>query len=113
MVGDVEDKDVVITDDILAGGNTLVDAATKAKENGARRIIATLTHGLFLDDVEGINARTKIEQSPIDKVFITDTICQREDILSNPKIEVVSVDELLADAIFHIHTGEHLIEEFK
>jgi len=113
MLGDVKGRDVVITDDILATGNSLVDGAVMMERKGAKRIIAAVTHGLFLNDPDtGISAIDRIANSPIEKLYITDTIRQPKEVRKHPKIEVVSVDRLLADAIYHVHTGEHLFEEF-
>lgn len=112
MMGDVEGKDVIIPDDQVSSGGTLFDAVTRSKENGAKRIFAAMTHGLFLDNADGVNALEKLDRYPIDRIFITDSIKHRKAVRNHPKIEIVSVDELLADAIFHIHTGEHLFEEF-
>lgn len=102
MSGDVNDKRVLLVDDILASGSTLIGAARIAKDNGATNIYAAVTHGQFLG-----NAIDDLNDSPIEKIFVTDTLKIKKTIQNHPKIEVVSVDSLLADAIYNIHTGEN------
>lgn len=103
MIGNVEDCDVVIVDDILAGGSTILKAADLAKSRGAKRIVGAVTHGQFLDD-----SLAKLDNSPIKKVITTDTHSHRQEVLDHPKIEVVSVAPLLAETIHRIHLGEDL-----
>lgn len=107
-LGDVNNKDVVITDDIMAGGGTMINSASMMKENGAKKITVAVTHGLFLGD-----CLKMLSDSPIDKVLVTDSIAHRDEVLSHPKIEVVSVAPLLADAIFFTHYGKHLRKKYE
>jgi len=65
----VEDKTVVIIDDIIATGGTMREAARYVKEMGARKVIAVATHCLFLE-----NADAKLLQSGVDKIICSDTI---------------------------------------
>ncbi|BAE81205.1 ribose-phosphate pyrophosphokinase [Chlamydia felis Fe/C-56] len=69
LIGDVQDKNVVIIDDLCSTANTLVEAANLCKQKGAKKIIATVTHGLFVGD-----AIQKIEASALESLFVTDTI---------------------------------------
>ncbi len=108
FIGDVKDKDVVIVDDILNTGSTMCDGATMLEANGARRIFAAVTHGVFSDD-----ALERISASPIQKVYVTDSINQREEVRNHPKIEIVSLAPLLAEAIQRVHTGEGLTSLFQ
>jgi ribose-phosphate pyrophosphokinase len=100
MIGDVKNKTVIMPDDVLASGGTLVDASNLAKSKGANRIVAAIAHGQFLD-----NAIEKIEKSFIEKIFVTDSIKIKNKVRNHPKVEVVPVDKLLAEAIYQIHTG--------
>ncbi len=106
IIGDVEGKDVLIFDDIIDTGNTLIVAANALKQRGAKNIIACATHGVFSK-----NASSKLEQSNISEITVTDTI-QLAPAKKNSKITVLSVAELLAEAISRIHKGESVSSLF-
>ena len=97
MVGEVEGRDVVVVDDIISTGGTSLKAAELLKERGARRIYAAAVHGVFSD-----RALERIERSPIEKVFVTDTIPLPHGVVTE-KFEVLTVAPLLAKAIMRIH----------
>jgi len=97
LIGEVKGKDVVIVDDLVASGGTLCEAADALKENGARNIYASITHGVLSG-----NAIENIANSSLEKLIITDTIpLTKEKELK--KIEVLSVASLLGEAIRCIH----------
>lgn len=96
MVGDVEGKNAVIIDDMIAGGGTLVKAANLLLERGANSVRAAAVHGIFSG-----NALDLIEKSNIERVYVTDTIPRREG--TPEKIEILSVAPLMAEAIMRIH----------
>jgi len=97
VIGDVEGCNVLLVDDILSTGKTLYQAAEQLHREGARAIFAAITHGLFTGD-----ALKSVDASPLQKVFVTDTIAHRVEVVEHPKVEVVSVAKLLADAIQRI-----------
>lgn len=103
MIGDVKNKNVMLVDDMLDTGGTIVHAADYLKKQGARTIRVVVTHGLFSGD-----ALERITQSAIDEVIITNTIEQRKEVVENKKIKIVSVAPLLAKAIQRIDSGEPL-----
>lgn len=110
MIGDVKGRDVLFVDDIYDTVGTIKGAATLALERGARHIYAAATHGIFSrnDQDSDKDAIANINGSPIEKFFVTDSIVQPADIVENPKIRIVSVAPLLAEAIRRIHTGESI-----
>ena len=106
LIGDVADKVTLIVDDIADTCGTLARAAELLEASGAREVYAATTHGLLSGD-----ALTIIQNSPIKKLFITDTISTDRPL--GDKIEVVSVGELFGEAIERIETGESLSELFE
>jgi ribose-phosphate pyrophosphokinase len=94
IVGEVEGKNVLLADDMCSTAGTLMSAAQVCREKGAKRIFACVTHGLFVDE-----AIKRIEQSPIEYMFVSDTIRQDDMVLQCSKICVVSVAEVFAAAI--------------
>lgn len=106
MIGHVEGKDVLIVDDMIDTAGTICDAAKLFKERGAKSISAIATHGLFSG-----SAPKKIADSPISKIFITDSVPLRAEMLNNPKIVVISVAKLLAEAINCIYNGDSISEK--
>lgn len=95
LIGDVNNKNVLITDDLCSTAGTLVAAANLCRQQGAKKIIAAVTHGLFVGD-----AVKKIETSALEYLLITDTIEPRG-YFSN-SIKSVSVAPMIAEAIKNI-----------
>jgi ribose-phosphate pyrophosphokinase len=98
MVGDVADKTAVIVDDMISTGGTLVEAAHMLEERGASAIHVAATHGIFAG-----TAIAQIQESPIETLFVTDTLPLPATATS--QVEVVSVAPLLAEAITRTHKG--------
>lgn len=106
LIGEVKGKDVVIVDDLVASGGTLCEAADALKENGARNIYASITHGVLSG-----NAIENIANSSLEKLIITDTIpLTKEKELE--KIKVLSVASLLGEAIRCIHLAKSVSSLF-
>ena len=97
IIGDVKGKNVLLVDDLIDTAGTLTNAAVALKERGALNIMACSTHPILSGP-----AYQRIEDSPINKVYVTDTVP-----LSKPseKIEVKSVAGIFAEAIERIHTN--------
>ena len=107
IIGDVKDKTAVIVDDFTTSGGTLADAAVKLIERGAREVYAVVTHGVLTrGSVE------RIDNSPIRKLLITDTV-ENQPVRFSDKIEVVSVASLFGEAIKRIHNRESISEMFR
>lgn len=94
IIGDVEGGTAMLWDDEVQSAKTLRNAAILLKDSGAEHVIAAAIHGKFTG-----NALEIIEDSPIERIYITDTIAQRPEVLAHPKIRKVSVAEISADAI--------------
>ena len=103
IVGEVEDKNVLIVDDIIDSGNTLVAASDAARKKGALKVYAYGTHGLFTED-----ARDSLSQK-LDLVITSDSIYQPQ----HPKIEVIPLADLFAKAIYRTNEGESLSQLFE
>ena len=107
VIGDVKDKTVIIVDDIVDTAGTLTVVASKIKEAGAKKIYAVCTHGVLSRD--GVD---KVENSPIEKLFITDTLPEDKRKHSD-KIQVLTISHILADAILRNHDGRSISEMFR
>lgn len=105
MTGDVRGKDVLIVDDMFDSGGTLMSAAAFLIENGARKVTAVITHGLFSGD-----ALKDLTNSPIDEVIISDTVQPSEAVANHSKVKIVTIAPLLAVAIQKLQDGGSLSE---
>lgn len=105
IIGDVHDKDVLLVDDMIDSGGTLIADAAAAKAAGAKKVYAFATHALLSK-----NAIELLDASEIDELIVTNTIYHHPDALITKrlKLTVLSVAPLLAEAIRRIHDGESL-----
>jgi len=97
VIGHVQGKNVLLVDDFTITGGSLCSMAEVLRERGAKEIYAAVSHGVF-----STGASQRIEHSLIEKLFMTDTIESPVEPLG-PKIEVISVAPLFAQAIRSIH----------
>ncbi|MCT4642402.1 MAG: ribose-phosphate pyrophosphokinase [Bacteriovoracaceae bacterium] len=95
IVGDVTGKDVVIIDDMIDTAGTLVEAVNTLKENGANKIYAMATHGVF----SGPAAKRIAECDNLDSVIVTDTIPLTDELSKVDKIKVLSSAQVLSKTI--------------
>ena len=102
LIGEVEGRSCVVVNDVVISGSTLVEVAETLMERGATRVVAAVTHGVFSGD-----AGERLERSPIDRLYVTDTIENRPVPLPQ-KTQVVSIAPLLAEAILRIHRRESI-----
>lgn len=107
IIGDVKGRDVVLFDDIVDTAGTLVLGAAALEKEGARRILAACTHPVLSGA-----AVDKIENSPIEKLFVTDTIPLTARALASPKIARLSVAGLFGEAIRRINEGSSVSSLF-
>jgi len=104
IVGDVRDKVAFIFDDMIDTGSTLIKAAELLRENGASQVFACATHGLFSGE-----ACERIERSnAIAGVYVTDSIPQDQHRKRCAKLGVVSLVQMLAEAIHRLHNDQSL-----
>ena len=97
IIGDVTDKDCIILDDIIDSAGTICNAADKIIELGASSITAYTTHGVLTG-----KAIERIEKSKLTELVITDSINNDEKSQLSNKIRVISISDLLGEAIKRI-----------
>jgi len=107
LIGDVRDKIAIILDDMIDTAGTLTQAAKALKANGARSIFACASHGVLSGP-----AIERINNSDIEEVVLTDTIPLGEKGQTTSKIRMLSVANLLAEAIRRIHEDESVSSLF-
>ncbi len=108
LIGSVEGKNCVIMDDMVDTAGTLCKAAESLKERGAKMVIAYCTHPVLSGPaVERINA------SVLDELVVTDTIPLSDVAKKCGKIRQVSCDELLAETLRRVSTGESVMQFLK
>lgn len=103
IIGNVEGRTAILLDDIIDTGGSLTKVAHALKNNGAKRIFAACSHGILSGP-----AIERLEESPIEKLFITNTVPLNERKRACSKIEQLSIAEMLAIAIKKIHIEESL-----
>jgi ribose-phosphate pyrophosphokinase len=99
IIGDVKGRNVVILDDMISSGGTLLNAASKLKEKGADTIVACATHPVFSG-----KACENIMKSQVSEVVVTNTL--PFDTSCCPKVKVLDVSRILGEAIHRIHSNE-------
>ena len=107
LIGSVEGCQALIVDDFTISAGTLVDAARVLIEKGAVSVHAAVTHGLLTPE-----ASARLDRSPIERLFVTDTIELPAEELSS-KVEVVSVAGLFGEAIRRIADRESISKLFE
>lgn len=107
LIGDVTGKTAVIIDDMVDTAGTLTQAVDSLYKNGAKRVFAVATHPVLSGP-----AISRIVESPIEKLWVTDSIPLSDAAVKSGKIEVVSVAHLLAEAIKRIHGNDSVSSLF-
>ncbi|MFZ2655331.1 MAG: ribose-phosphate pyrophosphokinase [Victivallales bacterium] len=106
LVGEVEGRICLLTDDLATTAGTITAAATLLKKEGAKKVYAAVTHCL-LGDI----GRARLKDSAIDELIVTNTVPVSND--CDGKIRVFSIAGLLAEAIKRIHEGSSVSSLFK
>ena len=104
VIGDVKNKDVILVDDICSTGGTLKMAAQVCRREGAKSVIAVITHALLMGN--------SLENSGIDKLFVSDSVPVNTSAMHG-KVQVVSIADLIGQAIERIVSAESISSLFK
>ena len=107
IIGEVKNKDCIIVDDIIDSGGTIVNAADALIKNGAKDVYVFITHAVLSG--EAIN---KIKKSKIKKLIITDSIDNSRRLKKVNKIHVLSIAQLMAEAIKRISNSTSVSDLF-
>jgi ribose-phosphate pyrophosphokinase len=101
IIGDVTGRDVIILDDEIARGTTIMEMLARLRERQVRSVRVACTHGLFSD-----GALQRIAGQPDVLEVVTTNTVPIPDSKSDPKLHVISLAPALAEAIRRIHEGE-------
>jgi ribose-phosphate pyrophosphokinase len=108
LIGNVKDRTVLMMDDMVSTAGTVCQAAELCKEKGAKQVFVGATHAVLAGP-----AVDRLRAAPIDQIMVTDTIpVGREKIEVIGKIEVLSVADLIGEAIHRIHNDESVSSLF-
>jgi ribose-phosphate pyrophosphokinase len=107
IVGDVRGKTAVIVDDIVDTAGSLTQTASAVMKNGAKSVVAAVTHPVLSGP-----ALKRIEESPLQRLVVTDSIPVRPETLESEKIRVTTVCALLGESIRRTHNEESVSSLF-
>tara|TARA_B100000579_G_scaffold276479_1_gene228637 strand:- start:1777 stop:2748 length:972 start_codon:yes stop_codon:yes gene_type:complete len=104
LIGNVKEKDIILVDDMIDTGGTIVKAAKMMKEAGANSVRAICTHAVLSGQ-----AHENIEKSVIQELIVSDTLPMKK---SNSKIKVLTIANLFADVIKSINNNKSISSQF-
>ena len=108
VIGSVKGRNVILVDDIISTGTTIAQAAAAAKKEGARDVYICATHPIFAGE-----AIKKLSTAPIKEVIITDTVPLSEERAQKlPNLRILTVSNLIGEAIRRIHKSESVSSLF-
>jgi ribose-phosphate pyrophosphokinase len=107
IIGEVEGRNILMCDDIIATAGTVCSAARLVKERGAEKIYVGATHGVLAE-----KAIEQLTKAPIEEVVITDTIPLGKKVTKGENFKVLTVSEMLGEAIKRIHRDESVSSLF-
>ncbi len=107
IIGEVADRNILMCDDIIATAGTVCSAARLVRERGAKKIYVGATHGVLAEQ-----AIEQLKEAPIDEIVVTDTIPLNEKQKQLTKIKVLTVADMLGEAIKRIHRNESISSLF-
>jgi len=98
--GDVQGRTVIIIDDMISSGGTIMRAVKTCRDKGAARVFAAATHGLFNKGADQL-----FERGGPDRTIVTDSVTIPATLISE-RLQIISAAPLLADAIARLSNGE-------
>ncbi|MDO8592640.1 MAG: ribose-phosphate pyrophosphokinase [bacterium] len=107
VVGEVSGMTALLVDDMIDTGGTIVNAANAILNKGAIEVVAACTHPVLSGE-----AVKKLADSRIKEIIVTDTIPLTDEAKACPKITVLSVSKMLAEAVRRIHNGNSVSSMF-
>jgi ribose-phosphate pyrophosphokinase len=107
IIGEVEGRNILMCDDIIATAGTMCSAAKLLKQRGAEKIYIGATHGVFVEP-----AFERFSEAPVDEVVVTDTIPLDDASKRLGSIKVLTVSAMLGEAIRRIHRNESVSSLF-
>jgi ribose-phosphate pyrophosphokinase len=107
IIGSVEGRNVLMCDDIISTAGTICIAAKIVKERGAKQVFVGATHGILCG-----GAVERIAEAPIDELVITDTVPLNESAKKLKNLKILTVSEILGEAIKRIHRNESISSMF-
>ena len=107
IIGQVEGRNIVMVDDMISTAGTICGAAKMVKERGSKNIIIGATHGVFAG-----KAVERLKDAPIDEIVVTDTIPLNGKVASLDNVTVLTIAELLGEAMKRIHRNESVSSMF-
>ena len=108
VIGNVKNKTCILVDDIIDSGGTIVNAASELKKRGAKDVHVYVTHGVLSG-----NAVEKIKKSSIKNLVVTDTIDNSMKVKKAKNIEVLTISNLVGEAIKIISNSTSVSDLFK
>ncbi len=108
VIGSVKNKTCILVDDIIDSGGTIVNAASELKKRGAKDVHVYVTHGVLSG-----NAVEKIKKSSIKNLVVTDTIDNSTKVKKARNIEVLTISNLVGEAIKRISNSTSVSDLFK
>jgi ribose-phosphate pyrophosphokinase len=106
LIGEVKDRAAIIFDDMISTGGTIIRAARACRENGAKRVLAAATHGLFMGGAEAL-----LREEALERIVVTDTVppFRLSPAAIGAKVTVLDTTAFVAAAIRRIHGGGSLV----
>jgi ribose-phosphate pyrophosphokinase len=107
IIGTVEGRNILMCDDIISTAGTICIAAKIVKERGAKQVFVGATHGILCG-----GAIERIAEAPIDELVVTDTVPLNENAKKLKNLRILTVSEILGEAIKRIHRNESVSSMF-
>jgi ribose-phosphate pyrophosphokinase len=108
LIGDVNDKTVLMVDDMISTAGTISSAASLCKDKGARRVLVGATHPVLCGP-----AVERLQEAPIDEIVVTDTVPVPQDTVDAlGNLKILSVSALIGETIHRIHNNESVSSLF-